>query len=158
MIFAILHNQALSWLALILIMLIIQICCILTQVLFSLYIANKLNVKIHSILFWPFGSIGYATNYAEWTHFLLVEYSAPCFHIFLFILFWGISMILGVANWNYEYPINVYFGINVLNLTWNMNVIIATLHICIPIYPMKSARCMVNLLYRRRRRRQIAQI
>ena len=144
MIFAILHNQALSWLALILIMLMIQIVCVLIQVLFCVYIANKLNAKIHRILLWPFGSIGYATNYNQWTHFVLIEYAAPFVHVFIFILFWAIARVLGVANWSYTYPINVYFGTNVLNVTWTSNIIIATLHLCIPVYSMKTARVMVK--------------
>merc|ERR1711972_326108 len=41
---------------------------------------------------------------------------------------------------------------------WVSNVIIASLQICIPVYAMKTARLMVNFLYRKRTHRQVASL
>merc|ERR1712032_599012 len=159
-IFAILHNQAIAWLALILILLIIQIICLVIQIIFCTLLAKHFDATIHSILLWPFGSIGYCTHYEQWTHCFIIEYAAPCLHLCIALLCWCISIILGTTNWNHSLPLNVHFGSNILNGIWVMNLLIATLHICIPIYPMTSARCMVQLLYRKRVRskKEIAQI
>lgn len=79
-------------LAFICIMISLQFAFILINTLATVFLAAKLGtLELHRILLWPYGMLGYCTDYKQLSHLLIVESCAPFIHFLLWILFLGIT-------------------------------------------------------------------